>query len=76
MNAYEFKEMPRDERVKDALWVSDMKEVIKVAEKLAKIQGIDGEVSVIRDDGEELAVVWFDVESETWLVNWLRGSGA
>ena len=77
MDAYDFKQTPREERVKTALWVSDMKEVVAVAEALEKIQrSIDGEVTVIRDDGEELAVVWRDVESDTWLVNMLRGSGA
>jgi hypothetical protein len=53
-----------------------MAEVLKVADQLAQIKGVYGELVYYRDDGEELAVIWWDGESETWLVNMLRGSGA
>ena len=76
MNSTEFNELNRDQAVKTALWPSDMAEVIQAAEKLKEIKGIGGSVTYYRDDGEELAVIWWDGESETWLVNWLRGSGA
>ena len=76
MTIDEFKELSRTEAVKTALWPSDMQEVIEAAEKLKAIKGIGGEVVYFRDDGEELAVIWWDSESETWLVNWMRGSGA
>lgn len=76
MDSDGFKKLTRAEAVKTALWPSDMEEVITAAQKLKNIKGIGGEVVYYRDDGEELAVIWWDIESETWLVNWLRGSGA
>ena len=75
MDSDEFRKLTRDEAVKTALWVSDMEEVITAAQKLSNIKGIGGEVVYHRDDGEELAVIWWDAESDTWLVNWMRGSG-
>jgi hypothetical protein len=76
MDSDEFSKLDRDAAVKTALWPSDMQEVLAAAEKLKEIKGIGGVVTYFRDDGEELAVIWWDGESETWLVNWLRGSGA
>ena len=76
MNSDEFRRLTRAEAVKTALWPSDMEEVIAAAQKLKNIKGIGGEVVYYRDDGEELAVIWWDSESDTWLINWLRGSGA
>lgn len=76
MDAFEFSQTPRAERIKTALFLSDMQEVIEVAVKLSEIKGIDGEVTYYRDDGEELAVIWWDDEREQWLINMLRGSGA
>lgn len=76
MDSDDFKKLTRADAVKTALWPSDMEEVITAAQKLKNIKGIGGEVVYYRDDGEELAVIWWDSESDTWLVNWLRGSGA
>ena len=74
--AYELKEMPRADRVKTALYPDDLREVMKIAETVSAVKGIDGEFTVYRDDGEELAVIWWDSETEEWLINMLRGSGA
>lgn len=76
MDSDEFRKLTRAEAVKTALWPSDMQEVIEVVEKLKDIKGVGGELVYWREDGEELAVIWWDSESETWLVNMLRGSGA
>jgi hypothetical protein len=77
MDSIEMRSVPRADRVKTALWSSDMEEVLKVIRHLEGLsKGVDGELIVVRDDGEELAMVWWDNESETWLCNWLRGSGA
>lgn len=60
-----------------ALWLSDMKEVVAVMDKIESLPpGLNGTLTYIRDDGEELADIWWDSESETWLCNWKRGSGA
>jgi hypothetical protein len=76
MDSEDFKKLSRAEAVKTALWPSDMAEVLKVADQVAQLKGVYGELVYYRDDGEELAVIWWDGESETWLVSWLRGSGA
>jgi hypothetical protein len=76
MDSEDFKKLNREEAVKTALWPSDMAEVLKVADQVAQLKGVYGELVYYRDDGEELAVIWWDGESETWLVNMLRGSGA
>jgi hypothetical protein len=76
MDSEDFKKLSRKEAVKTALWPSDMAEVLKVADQVAQLKGVYGELVYYRDDGEELAVIWWDGESETWLVNMLRGSGA
>lgn len=76
LRAYDLKQMPRADRVKTALYPDDLREVMKIAEAVSAIKGVDGEFTVYRDDGEELAVIWWDSETEDWLINMLRGSGA
>lgn len=68
------------EKRQRSLWLSDMQEVVSVMDKIETALGknsvIDASFVVMRDDGEELAEVWWDGESESWLCDWRRGSGA
>ena len=60
-----------------ALWLSDMEEVVTVMQKISNLPvGLDGTLTYYRDDGEALADIWWDAESDSWLCNWKRGSGA
>ena len=66
-----------DRAKETALWTSDMEEVLAIMKHLEGAPGIiTGELTVVRDDGEELAILWFDTNTERWLCNWKAGSGA
>ena len=68
----------RDKKAR-SLWLSDMQEVVDVMKKiedaLGKSSVTDAIFTVMRDDGEELADVWWDSDGEQWLCDWRRGSG-
>jgi len=68
------------EKKRTALWADDMRTVLAVMDSvrdaLEPAVIYEVMVTVARDDGEPLAEVWYDGESESWLCNWLKGSGA
>lgn len=72
----------REDLVKTGLWLSDIQDVVKLMEAVEKVAASapeafgGGMFEARRDDGEILAYVWWDSESESWLCNWERGSGA
>lgn len=53
-------------------------DVLLVSKALSDIERLDysyiyaGEITVMREDGEELADIWWDSEAETWRVDWKR----
>lgn len=69
-----------NDKKRTALWVEDLQLVVDamtaLQRALVKHWIFDASFTVARDDGEPLAEVWFDGESDSWLCNWVRGSGA
>lgn len=68
-----------EEKRKTALWLEDLKTVVgamtAIDDALETRVIYDAKFTVVRDDGDDLAEIWFDSESESWVCNWLRGSG-
>lgn len=77
-----FEDQSREDLVKTALWASDIEDVLKLMNAAHKVRDAapesfgGGVLEARREDGEIMAYVWWDAESETWLCNWERGSGA
>lgn len=68
-----------DEKRKTALWVEDVEMVAETMRALENALGgrpvTDVTITVCRNDGEDLAEIWFDTEVDLFVVNWSRGSG-
>jgi hypothetical protein len=77
-----FEARTREELVKTGLWADDIRDVLTLMDAAERVRTSapasfgGGVLEARRDDGEILAYVWWDAESETWLCNWERGSGA
>lgn len=77
-----FEERTRADLIKTGLWADDIRDVLKLMDAAEKVRDAASEsfgggvLEARRDDGEILAYIWWDAESETWLCNWERGSGA